>query len=113
MTNNTGRESMHSNENIPASQPMGIYPFPQIEKFEVRKGEQYGLVAIIQIMLDVLRIYYDTFGAVPLGGYYDGITENAIREFQRINGISETGRVDMLTWNRLAEEFNSALYENQ
>lgn len=93
--------------------PMGIYPFPDIDDYEIKRGGQYGLVAIIQIMLDVLRIYYDTFGAVPLGGYYDEATENAIKEFQRINGIPQTGRVDALTWNRLAEEYNSALYENQ
>ena len=95
------------------NKPMGIYPFPDIEDYEIRRGEQYGLVAIIQIMLDVLRLYYDTFGAVTLGGYYDAATENAIKEFQRINGIPETGRVDALTWNRLAEEYNLALYENQ
>ena len=93
--------------------PMGIFPFPDIEDFEIRRGEQYSLVAIIQIMLDVLKLYYDTFGAVSLGGFYDGATEHARKEFQRINGLAQTGRVDAVTWNRLAEEYNLALYENQ
>lgn len=93
--------------------PMGIYPFPHIDGYEVRRGEEYALVAIIQIMLDVLKLYYDTFGAVPLSGSYDPVTENAVKEFQRINGLEPTGTVDGKTWERLAEEYNSALYENQ
>ena len=92
---------------------MGIYPFPDIDYYEVERGERYALVAIIQIMLDVLRLYYDSFGAVSFGGVYDEITENAIKEFQKANGLSQSGRVDRITWNRLAEEYNAALYENQ
>lgn len=96
-----------------AKRIMPIEPFPDIEGYEVKMGEEYALVAIIQIMLDVLRLYYDTYGAVAIGGIYDSATENAIKEFQRINGLAATGRVDALTWNRLAEEYNAALYENQ
>lgn len=90
-----------------------IEPFPDIEGYEVGIGEEYALVAIIQIMLDVLKLYYDNFGPVALGGAYDSATEKAVKEFQRVNGLAETGRVDAETWNRLAEEYNAALFENQ
>jgi len=38
---------------------------------------------------------------------------SAVMSFQRVSGLPETGCVDCRTWNRLAEEFNAAIYDNQ
>lgn len=92
--------------------PSGIKPFPDAEDFEVSPSDRRDLVTIIQIMLCSLKIYYDEFGDVSPVGTYDGDTENAVRCFQRSSGLPETGCVDVVTWNRLAEEFNASIYEN-
>lgn len=101
---------MNSNISRTAS---GIYPFPEIDGYQIKRGDEYALVMLIQIMLDALRLYYDIPNSVTLGGVFDRVTEEAIREFQRINGIFQTGRVDLETWNRLAQEYNYVIYENQ
>lgn len=93
--------------------PIRIAPFPDIEGYMVREGERQASVSIIQIMLEALRLYYDTFGALPQSGVYDRDTVEAVKEFQRINRIPVTGEIDLNTWNALAEEFNSAMWESQ
>ena len=93
--------------------PSGIKPFPDTGSFEMRRGDRHNLVMILQIMLDELKLYYDDFGAVGIAGVYDEETEAAVWEYQKICGMPETGCVDCATWNRLAEEFNAAIYENQ
>ncbi|MBQ7715568.1 MAG: peptidoglycan-binding protein [Clostridia bacterium] len=98
--------------NADRERPVGIRPFPDTGDFTVRCGEHHCLVTVIQIMLDELKIYYDDFGAVTGEGYYDSATERAVKAFQRASGIPETGCVDVSTWNRLAEEYNAAIYEN-
>ena len=92
--------------------PVGIKPFPDTGRFEMHPGDRYDLVLILQIMLDVLKLYYDDFGAVGKCGVFDEATEGAVRTFQRISGMPETGCVDAATWNRLAEEFNAAIYRD-
>ncbi|MBR6917086.1 MAG: peptidoglycan-binding protein [Clostridia bacterium] len=93
--------------------PVGIKPFPDTGDFEMKEGDRHNLVMILQIMLDVLKLYYDDFGAASVCGVYDEATRDAVISYQKIAGIPATGVVDCATWNRLAEEFNAALYENQ
>ena len=90
--------------------PEAIRPFPDTGDFEMKRGDRHNLVTILQIMLDALKLYYDDFGPVGAIGFFDEATEEAVQTYQRICGISETGRVDCVTWNRLAEEFNAAIY---
>ncbi len=93
--------------------PSGIMPFPDTGSFEMKIGDRHYLVMILQIMLDVLKLYYDDFGSVGVDGVYDEATEAAVKTYQKICGLDPTGCVDCATWNRLAEEFNAAIYENQ
>ncbi len=89
--------------------PLGIRPFPTDRDAVVPGGERSDLVYILQIMLNTLDVLYD-FGYVPISGYYDRGTAEAVRKFQEINGLANrSGTVDRMTWNALAEEFNNAL----
>lgn len=95
------------------NRPLPIAVFPDTDGYEVKNGERHSLVSIIQIMLDVLRLYYDAFGNLPISGVFDLSTEGAVKEFQRANRLPVTGVVDRATWDALASEYNSALSENQ
>ena len=90
-----------------------IFPFPDRKGYTVSRGERHGLVMIIQIMLEALSLYYDSLGPFFISGTYDLMTENAVKAFQRVNKLAESGKVDLETWNRMAEEFNSVLKDNQ
>lgn len=87
--------------------PQMIGLFPRIpDNYILAKGDSWFLVDIIQYMLGELKISYDNFGEVERTGVYDDATINAIKEFQRRNFLLQTGNVDRLTWNLLAQQFN-------
>ncbi len=89
--------------------PLGITPFLPERNAIVRSGERSDLVYIIQIMLNTLDVLYD-FGYVPISGFYESGTADAVRKFQEINALpSPSGAVDRLTWNAMAEAYNNAL----
>ena len=90
---------------------LSISPFPDNDAFSLSVGDRSDLVLIVQLMLNELRLFYDLYGFIPPNGRYSSVTESAVREFQRAGGLEETGRVDRLTWNRLAEEYDIALRE--
>lgn len=85
-----------------------IYPFEQMTDGGcVRPGECSDLVYIIQVMLACLAGY--DFEDVSICGDFDSATEDAVREFQRINGLEESGEVDKSTWNALAGAYNRSI----
>lgn len=59
---------------------------------------------IIQVQTDLKQLGYLPATYVA-SGVYDNTTANAVRTFQRVNGLPETGRVDSYTWTAL---YNSA-----
>lgn len=91
--------------------PDPIIPFPSYPSdYKVASGEESFLVSIIQYMLKELSIIYDTFDAVEITGKYDQITKDAISDFQKRNGLSDTGDVDKETWNALSRIYNLSLH---
>jgi len=64
-------------------------------------GEKSDIIYIIQIILSAISVAYDEFENILPSGTYDGKTADAIREFQRINNIPETGIVDKFADNEL------------
>ena len=87
--------------------PERIAHFPEIpENYTVEVGEVQFLVSIIQNALGELSAVYDGIGEVPQTGVYDEQTARAVREFQRVYGLPETGAVDRTTWNALADAYN-------
>jgi peptidoglycan hydrolase-like protein with peptidoglycan-binding domain len=84
---------------------LALFPFPT-GGHTVERNEKSDLVYIIQIMLSGIDVVYDVFSNVRISGVYDETTENAIRLFQQINRLPQTGLVDVFTWNRLASDHN-------
>ena len=84
---------------------LAIFPFPGGD-YTVGKGEQSDLVYIIQLILSGIDVVYDIFDEIDISGIFDQKTEDAVRIFQRINRLPETGVVDSATWDRLALDHN-------
>ena len=84
---------------------IALFPFPT-GGYTVERNEKSDLVCIIQIMLSGIDVVYDSFSDITISGIYDEITENAVRLFQKINRLPQTGSVDVMTWNRLASDHN-------
>ncbi len=86
----------------------GLFLFPKKPTdYEVTLGDTLFLVNIIQLLLLELRATYDIFEDIVESGTYDEATEKAIRDFQRINLLPETGKVDEATWNRIVREYSN------
>ena len=84
---------------------LAFFPFPA-GGYTISKNEKSDLVCIIQIMLSGVGVAYDLFSDIEISGVYDTETENAVRAFQKLNRLPQTGTVDVFTWNRLASVHN-------
>ncbi len=75
-------------------------------------GEESAFILLLQWLLSELFVIYDTLPDFSKNGRFDAATSDAVREFQRMQGIPETGLVDRNTWNRIAKEYG-LLTQNQ
>ena len=99
-------------EELRRGHDMGIYPFPSTPDYSLGLGDIGEAVSILQLMLGGISMYYD-LPHVPMSGRYGKETVEAVKEFQRITGLPETGRVDEATWERLAGEYNRSVNDSQ
>lgn len=64
-------------------------------------------VRYLQKYLDKVAENYPEFPEILLNGEFDEQTENAVKAFQRLFQIKETGVVTSTTWNLLSEVYNA------
>lgn len=86
------------------TRPDPVYVFPRHPAdYSIGRGDQNVYVAIVQLLLrDIITLYGEDAERLPLDGVFGEVTEQAVRDFQRIQRLPENGRVDRITWNRLA-----------
>ena len=86
------------------TRPDPVFIFPRHPAdFSVGRGDENVYVAVIQLLLrDILILYGEDAERLPIDGIFGKTTEEAVRAFQRIHRLPEDGRVDRITWNRLA-----------
>ena len=91
------------------SPPRGVDFFSRNpERQTIGRGREGFDVAVVQYMLRELSQLYSGLEAITVNGIYDVPTETAVRTFQEKNFIPQTGEVDLLTWNSLADQYNLA-----
>ncbi len=90
-----------------------VYVLPREEEYTILPGLQDNVVYVIQHMINVISQEYDGIEPLEFTGIYDKATENSIREFQRKSLIDESGNVDPVTFNRLADEYERINSYNQ
>ena len=88
-----------------ATRPAPVYLFPRFPTdYSVGRGNENLLVGVIQYLLrEIITLYGRDSSALPLNGVFDEITEQAVKDFQTVNRLPPDGRVDRVTWNRLAQ----------
>ena len=87
--------------------PQSLDIFPRMPMgYRMRSGSCGFTVTALQYILQELEALYGGMRDVTLSGRYDRATEDAVREFQRVNRLPVTGEVDLLTWNLLADQHN-------
>ena len=68
-------------------------------------------VTDLQTYLSLIGRYYAAVPEIPVTGYFGPQTANAVREFQRLFGLLETGSVGPVTWATIAEQYDFLLSE--
>lgn len=86
------------------TRPAPVFIFPRHPPdYTVGLGDENIYVAVIQLLLrDILTLYGEESDRPIPDGIFGEDTERAVRDFQRIHRLPEDGRVDRITWNRLA-----------
>ncbi len=84
-------------------EPLELFPRSPVG-YSLGPGDETLLVSIIQLLLrDILLDYgLREDEAVLPDGRYGPRTEAAVRDFQRVHRLPESGRVDRETWDRIA-----------
>lgn len=80
--------------------PLHLSVFPSSD-YVCHKGCGGIIVCVIQSMLAELGRRYDNLKAVEINGDYTEETSEAVKLFQRICGLEDSGSVDSTTWNLL------------
>ena len=71
--------------------------------FDLTLGVSGSKVTQIQEQLNAIADAYPALPKVTVDGIYGKETQNAVRIFQGIFGLGETGIVDYLTWYKIQE----------
>jgi peptidoglycan hydrolase-like protein with peptidoglycan-binding domain len=85
-----------------ASEPVQIVRITK-EDLPLIKGMDNPLVYTLHLMLNNVAERYDNFTPLPLQSLFDENTEREVRRWQRVISHTESGQVDKVTWNNLAE----------
>ena len=69
------------------------------------EGNSGTSISLLQYMLAVIAEFEPAVPSIPITGYFDAATKNAVLSFQQFAGLPETGAVNDATWDALYERF--------
>ena len=95
-------KSKNSEAVFTASEPIQIVHITN-EDLPLVKGTDNTLVYTLHLMLNNVASRYDNFTPLPLQSLFDDNTEREVKRWQRVIAAEESGEVDKITWNHLAE----------
>ncbi len=80
-------------------------PFSQ----QLAEGDSGIPVRTIQYYLSIIAYFNGALEPVPLTGYFDSSTVDAVKRFQRYYGLADTGIVDNDTWNVISRIYTETV----
>ena len=75
----------------------------------IRRGDSHPYILLVQSMLITLGNVYANPVVLSVTGILDDETSNALATFQRMNGLTETGELDKITWQNMALQYPLAV----
>ena len=81
---------------------------PSYPDAELKNGSFGNDVKFVQVWLNRISGNFPAIPKIPAAdGIFDTPTENAVRKFQQVFGLEETGTVDAATWYRITYIYTS------
>ena len=84
-------------------QRIGIGQVPPTQT--TRMGDQGALVVELQFLLDFIAMYHSEIPFVAQTSRFDSLTDEGVRAFQRLFGITPDGVVGATTWRKLYDVY--------
>lgn len=85
---------------------------PEIERVfrtELSLGDQGVEVEAVQYYLAFLGYFYPQLPPIPISGFFDDLTRDAVFTFQSVYGLPVTGTVDLATYYTIEREYRQAV----
>ena len=73
------------------------------------KENKREAVRALQRYLRHLSYFNEEIGEVPIDGVFDRDTAEALRAFQALKGLPQTGKADLETWERLVAAYEASV----
>ncbi len=90
-----------NNANIYEAETSGSYPYSFTET--LKEGDCSVDVYVLQNSLNYIRGSYPGIPKISNpSGYFDSATKDAVRTFQKVFSLSQTGQVDYATWYKIS-----------
>lgn len=70
--------------------------------YDLTLGSSGSKVRHVQEQLDAIATIYSAIPRIKPDGIYGPATEQAVRKFQSIFGLPQTGVINFATWNRIS-----------
>ena len=88
------------------SQTLDVFPkTPRDHVIDI--GERSLTVSVLQLILGELTAVFDVLEFYEATGIYDESTAENVRRFQRLSRLPITGKVDLVTWNRILRDYSN------
>ena len=84
---------------------MEIFPLIPLDA-QFKKGDRGFVITALQWMLQELESKFGFLLPIQITGSFDDVTEEALRSFQKQNGLSPNGILDRLSWNEITDQYN-------
>jgi peptidoglycan hydrolase-like protein with peptidoglycan-binding domain len=93
------------------TRPLPVYLFPRFPTdYSIGRGDENLLTGVVQLLLrEALILYGKDADSLPIDGKFEEQTERAVKDFQTVQRLPADGRVDRITWNRLAQAAESGV----
>ena len=87
------------------TRPLPVSVFPRFPAdYSIGRGDENLLTGLVQLLLrESLIMYGQNADLLPIDGKFGELTEQAVKDFQTVQHLPPDGRVDRITWNRLAQ----------
>lgn len=78
---------------------------------QARPNERQA-VSNLQRYLRQLSFDFPIIPAPPIDGIFESVTQDAVRAYQKMKNLPDTGQADLETWTQLFEDYNASIRRN-
>lgn len=76
------------------------------------KPNERQVISDLQRYLRQLSFDFPSIPAPPVDGIFESVTQDAVRAYQKMKDLPDTGQADFETWTHLFDDYNASIRRN-